>query len=382
MERKGLLSAVLSLVVALGLAAVPATAKPRHHRHHATAISAEKGGDKGPSDNSGKGSDKGDDHGQGNGNAASQGNVDGNAQGNGNGQGNGKSDDSSDAGQGNDNSPGNGNSQGKGSADGTDDGPGNGNGNGNGNGSDTGNGQGNGNSGDAPGADIKPGKSTPDPTISADVPVGLIGAPDVPLASLPVELRPRVSTDVLVTPAAGQVLVSDGDGGFVPMEGAARVPVGAFVDANQGVITLVNRLPDGTTQTGSFAGAKFQVRQVADGTTTLTLRGSSFRDICGKVTAPAADGGPAGSDPTAGAARAKSKRVVRSLWASDHGGKYKTYGRNSVATVRGTVWQTVDRCDGTLVRVADGEVVVHDRRKHKDVVVTAGHSYLALDPGA
>src|SRR3954471_5991584 len=113
MERKGLLFAMLNLIVTLGLAAVPATAKPRHHRHHATAISAEKGGDKGPSDNSGKGSDKGEDHGNGqgngsgqgngngNGNAASQGNVDSN----GNGQGNGKPDDSSDAGPGNDNSP-------------------------------------------------------------------------------------------------------------------------------------------------------------------------------------------------------------------------------------------------------------------------------------
>ena len=192
-----------------------------------------------------------------------------------------------------------------------------------------------------------------------------------------------MATDVLVAPAAGQVLVSDGDGGFVPMDGAARVPVGAFVDANQGVITLVNRLPDGTTQTGSFAGAKFQVRQTANGTTTLILRGELVpRHLRRRHRARPTTAAPADRGPTAGAARAKSKRVVRSLWASDHGGKYKTYGRNSVATVRGTVWQTVDRCDGTLVRVAEGEVVVHDRRKHKDVVVTAGHSYLALDPGA
>src|SRR3954447_11230997 len=296
MERKGLLSAMLSLVVVLGLAAVPATAKPRHHRHHARAVSAEKGGDKGQSDNSGKGNGNG--QGNGNGNAASQGGGqgNGNAQGSAGGQGNGdtKVDDPSNAPNGNGNGQSNGNV--------STDAPGN---SGSG-GGDNGNGQGNGKSEDAPGADVKPGKSTPDSTISADVPDGLIGAPDIPLAILPVEFRPHVGSDVLVAPVAGQVLVGNGDGGFVPLAGAARVPVGAFVDANQGVITLINRLPDGTTQTGSFAGAKFQVRQTANGMTTLVLRGSSFRDICGKVTTAADDGGPADRGPTAGAASGKS----------------------------------------------------------------------------
>ena len=119
------------------------------------------------------------------------------------------------------------------------------------------------------------------------------------------------------------------------------------------------------------------MRQAPNGLTALVLRGGSFRDTCGSVSEPAADGG---HTSRAAAARARSKKVVSSLWGSDHHGRYQTNGRNSVATVRGTIWQTVDRCDGTLTRVVVGKVVVYDRRTHHRVVVTAGHSYLARDP--
>ncbi|MGZ4331685.1 MAG: hypothetical protein ACXVXL_27240, partial [Solirubrobacteraceae bacterium] len=36
------------------------------------------------------------------------------------------------------------------------------------------------------------------------------------------------------------------------------------------------------------------------------------------------------------------------LHASGHG-KFRTKGRYAAATVRGTIWTTADRCDGTLV---------------------------------
>jgi hypothetical protein len=37
----------------------------------------------------------------------------------------------------------------------------------------------------------------------------------------------------------------------------------------------------------------------------------------------------------------------------------------------------VDRCDGTLTRVTSGAVSVRDFRRHRTVLVRAGHSYLA-----
>ena len=58
-------------------------------------------------------------------------------------------------------------------------------------------------------------------------------------------------------------------------------------------------------------------------------------------------------------------------------GRYRTNGSNSQATVRGTRWRTVERCDGTLTTVAEGVVVVRDLRTRRSVRVTAGHSYLA-----
>jgi ferric-dicitrate binding protein FerR (iron transport regulator) len=47
------------------------------------------------------------------------------------------------------------------------------------------------------------------------------------------------------------------------------------------------------------------------------------------------------------------------------------------ATVRGTVWDVIDRCDGTLTKVTKGVVSVRDLTRKKTVMVKAGHQYLA-----
>jgi hypothetical protein len=66
----------------------------------------------------------------------------------------------------------------------------------------------------------------------------------------------------------------------------------------------------------------------------------------------------------------------RRLWGSGHG-RFRTRGRNSSATVRGTVWLTEDRCDGTYTRVKRGVVAVDDFVKDRSVVLRAGKSYFA-----
>jgi hypothetical protein len=55
-------------------------------------------------------------------------------------------------------------------------------------------------------------------------------------------------------------------------------------------------------------------------------------------------------------------------------------GHYSAATVLGTRWLTEDFCDGTLVLVAKGVVVVEDLATHATVTVRAGHS--AFTPAA
>ncbi|MGO9958959.1 MAG: hypothetical protein ACLP50_23840, partial [Solirubrobacteraceae bacterium] len=72
-----------------------------------------------------------------------------------------------------------------------------------------------------------------------------------------------------------------------------------------------------------------------------------------------------------------SPKVLQTLNASESGGSFRTKGRYSSATVRGTVWETSDRCDGTLTVVKRGVVSVFDFHRRKTIVLHAGQSYLA-----
>jgi hypothetical protein len=69
-------------------------------------------------------------------------------------------------------------------------------------------------------------------------------------------------------------------------------------------------------------------------------------------------------------------KIVRRLWGTGKG-NFQTSGRFAAATVRGTRWVTIDRCDGTLIKVRSGAVQVTNLVTHRVVTVTAGHTYLA-----
>ena len=72
-----------------------------------------------------------------------------------------------------------------------------------------------------------------------------------------------------------------------------------------------------------------------------------------------------------------SKKTLQLLRGSGHG-KFRTKGRYAAATVRGTIWTTADRCDGTLIHAIKDTVSVSDLVRHKTIILHAGHSYLAL----
>jgi hypothetical protein len=157
---------------------------------------------------------------------------------------------------------------------------------------------------------------------------------------------------------------------FRILEGAAQLPVGSVVDARGGRVELVTSVgAQGHLQAGRFWGSRFEVRQprAGGGLTSLILRGGDFSS-CRRPTA----GGSA-----RGVATGSAVRRLRRLWGRDRGGRFRTFGRQSQATVRGTRWLTEDRCDGTLTRVASGAVAVFDRSRRKTVIVRAGRSYLA-----
>jgi hypothetical protein len=163
---------------------------------------------------------------------------------------------------------------------------------------------------------------------------------------------------------------------FAPLQEAQQIPVGSFLDTRRGTVRLVARRPGGSrtpTQVGDFSTGLFQVlqsrRRRARGLTDLVLKGASFRRCLGV---------DLGGGPIIGPIRASqlSRRTIRRLRARANG-RYRTSGRNSSATVRGTEWTMSDRCDGTLTKVQRGSVVVRDFRRKRNVVVRAGKSYLA-----
>jgi CSLREA domain-containing protein len=161
---------------------------------------------------------------------------------------------------------------------------------------------------------------------------------------------------------------------FVPLTTARQIPMGSLLDTRRGTVRVTTARDATSTkfQSGEFLSGVFQVlqsrRASARGLTDLTLKGSSFRSCRGSARGKRT------------AVSALSRRVVRRL-RSRATGRFRTRGRYSAATVRGTEWDTIDRCDGTLTRVKRGVVVVRDARKRRNITVRAGNSYLARAPG-
>ena len=101
--------------------------------------------------------------------------------------------------------------------------------------------------------------------------------------------------------------------------------------------------------------------------TDLVLKGEPARSGCASLKGARSAGAEKKKGP---------KAVLGQLWGSGKG-KFRTSGKYSSATVRGTIWLTQDECDGTLTRVKRGVVQVRDFKRNKTVTVKAGHSYLA-----
>lgn len=159
-------------------------------------------------------------------------------------------------------------------------------------------------------------------------------------------------------PVAGTVLVNG-----APLTAGKSIPVGATVDATNGTVTLTSVSPTGAIQSAQFHSGVFQLKQARNGVTDLVLEGGDF-------------GACSTKGPRRLAAAPSSTAVVRQLWGNGKG-SFETDGRYAAATVRGTLWDTQDRCDGTRIVVQRGIVSVLDRVRHATVTVTAGHSYLA-----
>jgi hypothetical protein len=178
--------------------------------------------------------------------------------------------------------------------------------------------------------------------------------------------RPTEGKTVNAVPESGTVLVKlPGSSVFVSLASlGGQIPVGSTLDATHGVVRLASATNSaGATQTGLFSLGQFRVGQRRKNPlTTVSMTGGGL-NACSKL-------------PHGGALK---RRRARSLFSNVHG-RFRTRGRNSTATVRGTEYLVKDTCAGTLTKVKKGRVVVRDLRLGRTRTVKAGHSYFARAP--
>ena len=186
---------------------------------------------------------------------------------------------------------------------------------------------------------------------------------------------PTFAKEVNLKPVSGRVLVKLPKGAavkgkwahaaqssFVKLDQVRAVPVGAELDTRAGRVQLTSSVTKagGGVQTSQFYSGRFTVTQRSRdrGITEMRL-----------------------TEPLKCQANSKGKVVSaakrsRRLWGRGKG-RFRTRGRHSSATVRGTAWLTKDSCNSTTTTVREGVVIVKDFGKRKNVRVKAPKSYTA-----
>jgi Calx-beta domain len=193
------------------------------------------------------------------------------------------------------------------------------------------------------------------------------------------------------TATSGTILIKlPGTDVFVPLTGPVQLPIGTIVDATRGTLSLQMSDGAGGTYTGEFSAGIFKILEQTRGVV-RRLAGSSAKKPKRKKTVTVlfttlqlegGDFGVCAPRRLAGSAQEKPKpKAVRRLWGNSKG-KFRTKGRHSAATVRGTRWLTSDRCDGTLTYVAQGgPVSVLDFRLGRTIELRQGQTYVARPRG-
>jgi len=190
-------------------------------------------------------------------------------------------------------------------------------------------------------------QATPTPT---PTPTGTVTPAQTP--------TPVPGASVVVAPKSGVVLVKI-NGQFVPLATVKSIPNGSEVDARKGHVTLTSiPRPGAAPETAEFWDGLFIVTQ---------SRGVTILKLSEKL---------AGCPKAFNATVAAAKKKTRKLWGSGKGA-FKTEGKYSAATVRGTTWLVQDTCTQTTTQVKQGVVSVQDFAKRKSVLVKAPKKYVA-----
>jgi hypothetical protein len=179
----------------------------------------------------------------------------------------------------------------------------------------------------------------------------------------PVRATPKLGRTVVVRATDGRVTVKPrGHKRFKLTGHATAIPVRSLVDTTHGKVKLTSAKPKRGTQSGIFSEGAFVVTQrKSDGLTDLTLSGGDF-SACNKAAAAGA--------PITAAKRNRRRR----LFGRAHG-RFRSRGRSSSATVKGTTWSMEDRCDGTITKNKSTSP------KSKVETATQNRLHFELDPG-
>jgi hypothetical protein len=200
------------------------------------------------------------------------------------------------------------------------------------------------------------------------------GVPVAPVIGESAGVRPVKGTVKVKLPPgtsafrARKLGLSGAASGFVKLTQAKTIPVGSTLDTSHGTVNLLSsasKNPSVTKfQSGNFNGGTFRLSQTTKNPLTqLSMQGGGLSSCKTRV-------------PSGGSA-ARVRR--RKLFGNAHG-HFRTRGRNSSATVRGTKWTMTDTCSGTLTVVQRGVVTVRDFTLRKNKTVKAGHRYFAKAP--
>lgn len=221
-------------------------------------------------------------------------------------------------------------------------------------------------------------------TRAVTIPAAVVPPPPPPPPAAP---RPDKGKSVTIAATGGRVRVKlPGSRRYVDVRQLREIPLGSTIDARKGLVRVTAEVDASTrrTQSSIFYDGIFTVLQTKGSKPILTakLAGGSFAGCTPRRRASThaiAPGARAGL--VRAAAKKRSKRRVRRLWG-DGKGDFRTTGKRSSATVRGTRWLVEDRCDGTLTRVRSGIVDVRDTRLKKTIRLRAGKrsQYLAKAP--
>ncbi len=176
---------------------------------------------------------------------------------------------------------------------------------------------------------------------------------------------PTIGKTTSAAPVSGTVLVKlKGKGKFVPLTAGRQVPLGSTFDTTKGTVALDTSAGAGKPlQHGEFNGGQFMVQQSRKNPlTTLSMTGGALNKCKARL-------------PKGGAAKKPSRTLFSSVK-----GRFRSRGRNSSATVRGTKWTQTDSCAGTLTIVKQGSVAVRDFTLRKNKTLKTGQRYLARPP--